>query len=204
MTEKPDIIALVTARMSHDLTSPIGAIGNGVELVEFRGKSLSEEGELVKASLKAIVAKLKLFRIAFGQFNAEEMLNATKISAVQTAWNVTGRIHVDFIPNQLRKTDIKTCLLILQSIQVAMPQGAKVVVKIAEGRRIIHAIGPKVTFDEALWSALTHKQIAPDIPPQTCAICNLTGALFAAATPSQRNRNDCQFLTASSLPRLGA
>jgi hypothetical protein len=31
-----------------------------------------------------------------------------------------------------------------------MPQGAKVVVKIAEGRRIIHTIGPKVTFDEAL------------------------------------------------------
>jgi len=49
-----------------------------------------------------------------------------------------------------------------------MPQGAKVVVKIAEGRRIIHAIGPKVTFDEALWSALTHKQIAPDIPPNMC------------------------------------
>ena len=100
MTEKPDIIALVTARMSHDLTSPIGAIGNGVELVEFRGKSLSEEGELVKASLKAIVAKLKLFRIAFGQFNAEEMLNATKISAVQTAWNITGRIHVNFAPGK--------------------------------------------------------------------------------------------------------
>jgi hypothetical protein len=41
------------------------------------------------------------------------------------------------------KTNMKTCLLILQSIQVAMPQGAKVVVKIAEGRGIIHAIGPK-------------------------------------------------------------
>ena len=166
MTEKPDIIALVTARMSHDLTSPIGAIGNGVELVEFRGKSLSEEGELVKASLKAIVAKLKLFRIAFGQFNAEEMLNATKISAVQTAWNITGRIHVNFAPKKMRKADLKTCLLILQSIQVAMPQGAKVMITIEEGRTIIRAIGPKVTFDEALWSALTYKHITPDIPPK--------------------------------------
>ncbi|MDC1271432.1 histidine phosphotransferase family protein [Planktomarina temperata] len=143
MTEKPNITALVAARMCHDLASPIGAIGNGVELVELTGKTLGQEGELVKASV-----------------------NAAEISAVQTAWNVTGRIHVDFIPKQLRKTDVKTCLLILQSIQVAMPQGAKVVVKIAEGRRIIHAIGPKVTFDEALWSALTHKQIAPDIPPK--------------------------------------
>ena len=96
MTEKPDITALVTARICHDLASPIGAIGNGVELVELRGKSLGEEGELVKASVNATVAKLKLFRIAFGHFHAEKMLNATEISAVQTDWNITGQIHVSF------------------------------------------------------------------------------------------------------------
>ena len=107
MTEKPNITALVAARLCHDLASPIGAIGNGVELVELTGKTLSQEGELVKDSVNAAVAKLKLFRIAFGQFNADEILNAAEISAVQTAWNVTGRIHVDFIPKQLRKTDMK-------------------------------------------------------------------------------------------------
>ena len=53
---------------------------------------------MVKASVNATVAKLKLFRIAFGQFNAEEILNAARISAVQTACNITGRIHVDFAP----------------------------------------------------------------------------------------------------------
>ena len=100
MTEKPDITALVTARICHDLASPIGAIGNGVELVKLRGNSLGEEVELVKASVKAIVAKLKLFRIAFGQFHAGEMLNAAEISAVQTAWNITGRIHVNFAPGK--------------------------------------------------------------------------------------------------------
>ena len=44
MTEKPDITALVTARMCHDLASPIGAVGNGVELVELAGKTLGQEG----------------------------------------------------------------------------------------------------------------------------------------------------------------
>ena len=43
MTEKPDITALVTARICRDLASPIGAIGNDIELVELRGKSLGEE-----------------------------------------------------------------------------------------------------------------------------------------------------------------
>jgi hypothetical protein len=80
MTEKTDITALVTARICHDLASPIGAIGNGVELVELRGNSLGEEGELVKASVNATVAKLKLFRIAYGQFHAGEILNAASLS----------------------------------------------------------------------------------------------------------------------------
>ena len=83
MTEKPNITALVTARMCHDLASPIGAVGNGVELVELAGKTLGQEGELVKASVSAAAAKLKLFRIAYGQFHSEEILHAAEISAVQ-------------------------------------------------------------------------------------------------------------------------
>ena len=144
MTEKPDITALVTARMCHDLASPIGAVGNGVELVELAGKTLGQEGELIKASVNAAAAKLKLFRIAYGQFHSEEILHAAEISAVQTAWNITGRIQVDFVLQEIPKTDMKIYLLILQSIQVAMPQGAKVVVKITEGRKIVHAVGAKV------------------------------------------------------------
>ena len=166
MTEKPDITALVTARMCHDLASPIGAVGNGVELVELAGKTLGQEGELVKASVNAAAAKLKLFRIAYGQFHSEEILHAAEISAVQTAWNITGRIQVDFALHEIPKTDMKIYISILQSIQVAMPQGAKVTVQIAEGRTQIHAIGPKVTFVEALWSALTHYTILHNIPPK--------------------------------------
>ncbi|MDG1504708.1 MAG: hypothetical protein P8Q19_00755 [Planktomarina sp.] len=39
-------------------------------------------------------------------------------------------------------------------------------ITIAESRAIIRVIGPKVTFDEALWSALTYKEITPDVPPK--------------------------------------
>jgi hypothetical protein len=49
-----------------------------------------------------------------------------------------------------------------------MPQGAKVVVKITEGRKIVHAVGAKVTYDETLWSALTNQDIAPNIQPTMC------------------------------------
>ena len=187
MTEKPDITALVTARMCHDLASPIGAVGNGVELVELAGKTLGQEGELVKASVNA-AAKLKLFRIAYGQFHSEEILHAAEISAVQTAWNITGRIQVDFALHEIPKTDMKIYLSILQSIQVAMPQGAKVVVKITEVRKIVHAVGAKVTYDETLWSALTNKDIVPNIQPNNVQFA----ILQALDVPLHLNHSDTE------------
>ena len=168
MTEKPNITALVAARMCHDLASPIGAIGNGVELVELTGKTLGQEGELVKASVNAAVAKLKLFRIAFGQFNAEEILNAAEISAVQTAWNVTGRIHVDFIPKQLRKMDMKTCLLILQSIQVAMPQGPKWWLKLRRGVGSSMPSAPRSLLMKRYGPPSRISRSRPTSPPNMC------------------------------------
>ena len=42
MTEDLFITALVTARMFHDLASPIGAIGNGIKLVEITGIKLGQ------------------------------------------------------------------------------------------------------------------------------------------------------------------
>ena len=39
-------------------------------------------------------------------------------------------------------------------------------IAIEEGRTISRAIGPKVTFDKALWSSLTHTHTTPDIPPK--------------------------------------
>ena len=188
MTEKPDITALVTGSMCHYLASPIGAVGNGVELVELAGKTLGQEGELVKASVNAAAAKLKLFRIAYGQFHFEEILHAAEISAMQTAWNITGRIQVDFALQEIPKTDMEMYLLILQSIQVAMPQGAKVVVKITEGRRTVHTVGAKVTYDETVWSAQTSKEIAPNIQPNNVQFA----ILQALDVPLHLNHSDTE------------
>ena len=37
MQDKPDLAALIGSRICHDLISPIGAIGNGVELLMMDG-----------------------------------------------------------------------------------------------------------------------------------------------------------------------
>ena len=43
MPDKPDLAALVGSRICHDLISPIGAIGNGVELLMMEGAAKGPE-----------------------------------------------------------------------------------------------------------------------------------------------------------------
>ena len=38
----PDLVALVASRLCHDLISPLGAIGNGVELLSLSGSAGAE------------------------------------------------------------------------------------------------------------------------------------------------------------------
>jgi histidine phosphotransferase ChpT len=63
-----DIASLLCSRLCHDLMSPVGALNNGIELLEdetdpdMRDKCL----ELLSESARATANKLKFFRIAFG------------------------------------------------------------------------------------------------------------------------------------------
>ena len=63
-----DIASLLCSRLCHDLMSPVGALSNGIELLEdesdpgMRDKCL----ELLSESARATANKLKFFRLAFG------------------------------------------------------------------------------------------------------------------------------------------
>ena len=63
-----DLAALLASRVCHDIISPVGALANGLEVLE---EDQSEEMrefamELIKKSAKSATAKLKFSRLAFG------------------------------------------------------------------------------------------------------------------------------------------
>jgi histidine phosphotransferase ChpT len=63
-----DLAALLCSRVCHDLISPVGAIVNGLEVME---EDKSEETktfalELIKSSVKKASARLQFCRLAFG------------------------------------------------------------------------------------------------------------------------------------------
>ena len=63
-----DLAALLCSRVCHDLISPVGAIMNGLEVME-EGKDEETSQfamDLIKKSAKTASAKLQFCRLAFG------------------------------------------------------------------------------------------------------------------------------------------
>ena len=69
----PDRAALLCSRVCHDIISPVGAINNGLELLE-EGGSDEDAMRLIKQSAVNASARLQFARIAFGAAGSAGML----------------------------------------------------------------------------------------------------------------------------------
>ena len=83
MTHTPlSLATLVGSRICHDLISPVGAIGNGVELIAMGGPINTPELTLISDSVANASARIKFFRIAFGVASPEQTLGAPSVKAI--------------------------------------------------------------------------------------------------------------------------
>ncbi len=69
------ILELLASKICHDLVSPVGAINNGVELIEDIGGDVVEEAmQLIHSSAEQASRRLRLFRLAYGRAGADSNL----------------------------------------------------------------------------------------------------------------------------------
>src|SRR5690606_718708 len=61
----PDLAALLCSRVCHDVISPVGAINNGLELLD-EGGADSDALDLIRTSALNASVRLKFARLAFG------------------------------------------------------------------------------------------------------------------------------------------
>ena len=61
----PDLAALLCSRVCHDVISPVGAINNGLELLD-EGGTDADAMELIRTSALNASVRLKFARLAFG------------------------------------------------------------------------------------------------------------------------------------------
>ncbi len=74
------IMELLASRICHDLISPVGAINNGLELLEEMGNQVGEEAvKLIGHSAEQASRRLRLFRLSYGAAGADSNLTADDV-----------------------------------------------------------------------------------------------------------------------------
>jgi len=144
----PDLAALLCSRVCHDIISPVGAINNGLELLD-EGGADEDAMRLIRASAKNASARLQFARIAFGAAGSAGMLIDTgDAEAVATAFLANEK--PEFIWNGRRalmpKNKVKLLLNLILVANAAIPRGGKITVDIenpeTEPKFALTAAGP--------------------------------------------------------------
>lgn len=164
MQEKPDLAALIGSRICHDLISPIGAIGNGVELLMMDRAGASPELALIAESVANANARIRFFRVAYGAAGGDQRIARGEVVSILTELTRGGRLSVDWQgPVEMARREVKLAFLLLQCLETAMPYGGRVRVEQTEAGWLMQAEASRLKIDPALWEVLTERHAPPEI-----------------------------------------
>ncbi len=157
---QPDLAALVGSRICHDLISPIGAIGNGVELLSLTDGDTDAEMDLITQSVQNASARIRYFRIAYGAAGEEQMVSRSEILSILAATARGGRINYIWkIDGEQPRRLVRAALLMLQAIEASLPLGGDVQVYLDANDWVMRAEGPRLSVDQSLWDNLLSPQV---------------------------------------------
>ena len=89
------ILELLSSRICHDLVSPVGAINNGVELIEdVGGNTTGEAMQLISKSAVIAARRLRCFRMAYGRAGSESGLSVNDVRQVAEHYLESGKSKI--------------------------------------------------------------------------------------------------------------
>jgi len=149
------IAALIGSRICHDLISPVGAVANGLELLELSGMPKGPELSVVTESATSATARLRFFRLAFGEADDETRLPAAEVAAIVAATHAESRTRIDWrVTGAPLRAEVKAALLALLCAEQALTKGGQVTIAQADGCWRILAQAERLSPDRALWAML--------------------------------------------------
>ena len=152
------LASLVGSRLCHDLINPIGAIGNGLELLELAQScgGSSEEVGLIRNSVNAASARIRFYRVAFGKASQSGVLSARDTTSILRQLYTDNRFKVVWTSaDEHTQAETKLAFLALTCIEHAMPWGGSVEINRAGDAWLLHATTTRLRNDARLWDLLS-------------------------------------------------
>ncbi|WP_042249937.1 histidine phosphotransferase family protein [Paracoccus sp. PAMC 22219] len=179
-----DLAALLGSRLCHDLVSPLGAIGNGVELLEmspdFPGLAQSPELRLIAEAVGAARVRIQAYRMAFGMAQGEQRIGRAELARLLDGMVDQGRLKITLdAQGDFARPQIRMLILAVMCMESAMPWGGRLIV-LRDGQqwRLV-AECDRSKVDPGLWAWLDGPQ------PRALAPSEVHFALLAEASRAE-------------------
>lgn len=128
---------LLCSRLCHELASPVGAINNGIEMIEeFDDSMLPDAMPLIGSSAKMVAARLSFYRMAYGAAGTQSLGSFADIKELADAYFAEGRTKIswpdDATVPEMRDGWGKLLLNLLSLAADTLPRGGAVAVAFDE------------------------------------------------------------------------
>jgi histidine phosphotransferase ChpT len=172
----PRVTELIASRICHDLVSPVGAVSNGVELMQELGDDAGEEAmKLIADSALQASIRLKAFRLSYGAAGTDKNIGFKDIRDVFTDLLKSGRIAAEFEPDLGVKFSMpprgffKVLLNLLILAEECNHGEGKISVAALEGNKGVKVLvtGKNPGFREGAEAALRGDTSADDLDPRS-------------------------------------
>lgn len=161
-----DLTSLLGSRICHDLISPLGAIGNGVELLQMGGEANGPEMGLIEDSVANANAKVRYFRVAFGAAAEGQTVGNSELRDILKGIQNDGRLQYDWaLQTDQPRTEVKLAFLFIQCLETSLPYGGKISVHHDGTHWILRATAEKMKIDPEIWGLLSDTHAAVDVTP---------------------------------------
>ncbi len=153
--EALDLSASLASRICHDLVSPMGAISNGLELLQLSQQHGGPEFELITQSVESATTRLRFYRIALGRVSADQKIGRAEILSILSAmekhqkqryqWNSTA---------ELSRRQVKLVFLMLMCLETALPWGGRIEIDDTAEGLAFTTVSERFKINDELWARL--------------------------------------------------
>lgn len=153
--DHPDLSGLLGSRLCHDLIGPVGAIGNGLELLGMSSGPRREEMQLVADSVAQAQARIRFYRVAFGLSREEQAMGTPELCDTLDGVYGAGRLQVVWDANgEVARPAARLAFLMVLCVEAALARGGRVTV--ARDRRSwrVAGSGPRLRDLAPFWALL--------------------------------------------------